>query len=56
MNDAKVIQYRTRKSLSPLCTLVTFVVKKSNARVIRSIESEAIGQAGMIHSGGRSAV
>ena len=64
--DAKVIQYKIfttkgTKSIkafpfNPLVSFVTVVPKKSKNLVMRSIDNDAIGQAGMIQSGGRSAV
>lgn len=63
--EAKTIQYSVLKFNTKdtkytkeffFKSLVTFVIRKRIARVMRSIESEAMGQAGMIHNGGRSAV
>ena len=54
--NTKDTKYRKEFFFKSFVIFVSFVVRKSIARVMRSIESDAMGQAGMIQRGGLSAV
>lgn len=56
MKAVKIIQYKVLNIPSVFRSFAIFVIVKFIARMMRSIERVAIGQAGIIQSGGRSEV